>query len=136
MSQEENIGIARRLLADIAGRKDPDTIAAMFSENVVFEIPGDNGALPWIGRKTGRNAFTGFIRGIRSMTEPVKFDIHEVLASDTRAVITGELATKIKTTGKVIESAIAIILTISNGEITRFQMLEDSFAVSRAARAS
>jgi hypothetical protein len=29
----------------------------------------------------------------------------------------------------------ALILTISNGEITRLRMLEGSFAVSRAARA-
>ncbi len=35
---------------------------------------------------------------------------------------------------KIIESASAIILTVTDGAITRFQMLEDSFAVSRAAR--
>src|SRR5207302_2589664 len=98
--------------------------------------PGDDGALPWIGRKTGRRAVADFIRGIRSLTEPVKFDIEDVLGSTDRAVIVGELATKIKATGKLIESAIAIILTISNGKVTRFQMLEDSFDVSRAARSS
>jgi ketosteroid isomerase-like protein len=134
MSQEKNIGIAEELLAGIGEGKDPDVIAALFSENVVFEIPGDDGVLPWIGRNTGRGAVTDFIRGIRSMTEPVKFDIQDVLASDARAVIVGELATRIKATGRVIESAIAIILTVSEGEVTRFQMLEDSFGVSRAAR--
>jgi ketosteroid isomerase-like protein len=49
-------------------------------------------------------------------------------------VIVGELATRIEATGKIIESAIAIILTVFDGGISRFQMLEDSFAVSRAAR--
>lgn len=136
MSQETNIDIAQQLLAGIGEGKDPDTIAALFSEDVVFEIPGDKGALPWIGQKTGRIAVADFIRGIRSLTEPVRFDIEDVLGSTDRAVIIGELATKIKATGKVIESAIAIILTISNGKVTRFQMLEDSFDVSRAARAS
>jgi hypothetical protein len=28
----------------------------------------------------------------------------------------------------------AIVLTVANGQIVRFQMLEDSFAVSQAAR--
>ena len=56
------------------------------------------------------------------------------MASDARAVIVGEVATRIKATGKVIESAIAIILTVAGGLATRFQMLEDSFAVSGAAR--
>jgi uncharacterized protein len=54
--------------------------------------------------------------------------------SDTRAVIRGKLAARLKTTDKVVEAVFAIILTMSGGRITRFQMLEDSFAVSRAAR--
>jgi hypothetical protein len=49
-------------------------------------------------------------------------------------VIVGELATRVTATGKLIESDIAIILTVKDGLIGRFQMLEDSFAVSRAAR--
>ena len=134
MSQKQNSDIAQKLLAGIAEGADPDTIAALFSGDVEFEIPGDDGVLPWIGRKTGRSAVADFIRGTRSLTEQVKFDIQDVLASEDRAVIFGELATRIKATGKMIESAIAIILTVSDGAISRFQMLEDSFAVSRAAR--
>ena len=134
MSHEKNIGIAQQLLAGIGEGKAPDAIADLFSENVAFEIPGDEGALPWIGRKTGRGAASDFIRGLRSMTEPIKFHVQDVLASEARAVIVGELATRVKATGNVIESAFAIILTVSDGQVTRFQMLEDSFAVSRAAR--
>src|SRR5580704_9353613 len=67
------------------------------------------------------------------MTEPVRFDVQDILASDGRAIV-GEVATRIRATGKVIESPFAIILTISGTEITRLLMLENSFAVSRAAR--
>jgi ketosteroid isomerase-like protein len=134
MSQKQNSDLAQKLLAAIGSGADPDSIAALFSDDVLFEIPGDDGVLPWIGRKTGRGAVADFIRGTRSLTEPVKFDIQDVLASEDRAVIVGELATRIKATGKMIESAIAIILTVSDGRISRFQMLEDSFEVSRAAR--
>jgi ketosteroid isomerase-like protein len=89
---------------------------------------------PGIGRKAGRSAVADFIRGLRSLTEPVKFDVQDVLAGEDRAVIVGELATRIKATGKMIESVFAIILTVSNSKISHFQMLENSFAVSRAAR--
>jgi ketosteroid isomerase-like protein len=41
---------------------------------------------------------------------------------------------KLKRTGRIIETDFAIVLSVANGEIIRFQMLEDSFAVSRAAR--
>jgi hypothetical protein len=40
----------------------------------------------------------------------------------------------LKQTGKVITTDFAIVLTVANGEIGRFQMLETSFAVSQAAR--
>jgi ketosteroid isomerase-like protein len=134
MSQETILGIARELLTGLGEGKEPAVIASLFGEDTVFEIPGDAGALPWIGRKTGREAVAGFIRDLRSLTEPVKFDVQDILANDARAVIVGELATRVKSTGIVIESAFAIILTVSGGEIARFQMLENSFAVSRAAR--
>jgi hypothetical protein len=70
----------------------------------------------------------------RRLIEQLRFDVQDILATDDRAVIVGELATRINATGKIIESAFALILTVSDGEITRFQMLQDSFAVSRAAR--
>jgi uncharacterized protein len=134
MSRELNIGIAQQLLAGLGEGKEPGVIAVLFAENVVFEIPGDSDALPWIGRRMGRDAVADFIRDLRRLTEPVKFHVQDILASDARAVIVGELATRIKATGKVIESPFAIILTVSGGEVTRFQMLENSFAVSNAAR--
>ena len=68
------------------------------------------------------------------MLERISFEVYDVLASDKRAVILGSLASKLKRTGKIVTTDFAIILTISNDEIVRFQMLEDSFAVSQAAR--
>jgi ketosteroid isomerase-like protein len=37
-------------------------------------------------------------------------------------------------TGKILDIAFAIILTIAGGEITHFSLLEDSFATPKAAR--
>jgi hypothetical protein len=44
------------------------------------------------------------------------------------------LATRIKSSGNVNHSQFAIILTVSDDTITRFQMLEDSFDLSRTVR--
>jgi uncharacterized protein len=67
------------------GEADTDNLAGLCSDDVEFEIPGDDGALPGIGRKAGRSAVADFIRGLRSLTEPVKFDVQDVLASEDRA---------------------------------------------------
>jgi len=134
MSQDKNIAIAQQLLAGLGEGQAPETLAAMFAKDLRFEIQGDEGVLPWIGHKTGRQAAADFFRDIRALTEPVKFEVEDILGSPNRAAILGELATRIKSSGKVINTQFAIVLTISGNEIKRFQMLEDSFDVSRAVR--
>ena len=134
MSHQQNTAIAQKFLEGIGGGRDPDEIAALFDADLVFEIQGDDGVLPWIGRKTGRQAVAGFIRDIRALTEPVTFDVEDILASDGRAAIIGALQTRIKATGKITATQFAIILTITGDIVTRFQMLEDSFGVSKVAR--
>ncbi len=134
MSQQRNIAIARKLLQGIGNGLDPSEIAAPFAADLTFEIQGDDGVLPWIGHKTGRQAVAEFIRDVRALTEPVTFDVEDILVSDSRAAIIGALQTRIKATGKITATQFAIVLTIKDDTVTRFQMLEDSFDVSKAAR--
>ena len=134
MSQQQNISIAQKLLQGIGSGQEPSEIAAPFDADLIFEIQGDDGVLPWIGRKTGRQALADFVRDIRALTEPVSFDVEDILASDSRAAIIGSLQTRIKATEKITATQFAIILTVKDDTVTRFQMLEDSFDVSKAAR--
>ena len=85
MSMEQNIEIARTLLEGIGSAREPDEIAAPFASDLVFEIQGHDGVMPWVGRKTGREAMADFIRGLRDLTEPLSFDVEDILASDYRS---------------------------------------------------
>jgi ketosteroid isomerase-like protein len=134
VSHQQNIVIAQKLLEGISGGQDPAKIAVLFDADLLFEIQGDDGVLPWIGRRTGRQAIADFIRDIRTLTEPVTFDVEDILASDRRVAIIGALQTRIKATNKITATQFAIVLTIVGDSVTRFQMLEDSFGVSKAAR--
>ena len=134
MSQNDNLHLAQEFLRRMANGAEPGEIAKLFSENLEWEISGDTGVLPWIGHKSGRTAITDFINDSRRMLERISFDVQDILAGDDRAVILGSLESKVKRTGKIVKTDFAIVLTVANGEIVRFQMLEDSFAVSQAAR--
>jgi ketosteroid isomerase-like protein len=85
MNHQHNIAIAEKLLEGIGDGRSPTEIAALFDAEVVFEIQGDDGVLPWIGRKTGRRAIVNFIRDIRTLTEPITFEVDDILASNSRA---------------------------------------------------
>ena len=134
MNQNDTLRLAQEFLNLMGSDAAPAEIAKLFSETLEWNIAGDTGVLPWIGHKSGKGAITDFVRDSRAMLERISFEVHDILASDKRAVILGSLASKLRRTGKVVTTDFAIILTISNDEIVRFQMLEDSFAVSQAAR--
>jgi ketosteroid isomerase-like protein len=134
MNQNDTLRLAQEFLRRMGSGAEPSEIAKLFSETLEWDIAGDTGALPWIGHKSGRAAITDFVRDSRAMIERISFEVHDILASDKRAVILGSLASKLNQSGKIVTTDFAIILTASNGEIVRFQMLEDSFAVSQAAR--
>ena len=130
---QANLAVAQRLLEKIGTGAPPAEIAAMASEGISFEIPGDVTAFPWIGAKVGRQALADFIRDQREMLSPGMFRVDDMLVSDTRAVILGELSATIKRNNAVVATYFAIVLTITDGQIVRFQMLENSYAVSRSA---
>lgn len=134
LSQQETANIAQQLLADIGSGAEPEDISTLFSTDVQFEIPGDIGALPRSGRGIGRVAVSDFIRGTRQLLERVRFDVQGIVADGDRAVILGDFVARVISSGKTIESPFALILAVCQDKITRFQMLEDSFAVSAAAR--
>jgi uncharacterized protein len=133
MSQNDSLRLAQEFLGRMGSGAEPAEIAKLFSESVEWEIAGDTGVLPWIGRKSGRAAITDFVNDSRAMIERISFDVLDILAVDERAVILGSLESKLKRTGKIIKTDFAMVLTVTNGEIVRFQMLEDSFAVAQAA---
>jgi hypothetical protein len=134
MIQNDTLHLAQEFLRRMGSGTEPAEIAKLFSEHMEWNIAGDTGVLPWIGQKSGRAAITDFVNDSRTMIERISFDVHDILAGDDRAVILGSLASKLKRTGKIIKTDFAIVLTVANAEIVRFQMLEDSFAVSQAAR--
>lgn len=135
MAQADSLRLAQEFLARMGSGAVPEEIGELFNENLEWEIAGDTGALPWIGTKSGRAAIIDFVRDSRAMIERISFEVQDILASADQAVILGSLASKVKRTGNVINTRFAIVLTVAHGEIVRFQMLEDSFAVSQAARA-
>jgi ketosteroid isomerase-like protein len=133
MNMKNPEDMAKEFLARVKAG-DPDKVADLFTDNLEFEVAGDVGALPWIGKKTGKSAISAMLRDMGQLIERIRMEFGEPMANDHQAVIVGYLETRVKSTGKVIKTTCAFILSMSGDKIGRFQMLEDSFAVSVAAR--
>jgi hypothetical protein len=58
---------------------------------------------------------------------------HTLQHGADRAARLARAKTRIKATGKIIATQFAIVLKVTGDVVTRFQMLEDSFDVLKAA---
>ncbi|WNG39418.1 hypothetical protein F0U61_41455 [Archangium violaceum] len=110
----------------------PDAIASLFSEDIDWDIPGDTQRVPWIGKRKGRAGVAAFFRELREQVEPLRFEVRSLVVEGNEAVALGHLESRVKSTGKIIDSEFALHLTIRNGLIVRYRLFEDSFAVARA----
>jgi ketosteroid isomerase-like protein len=88
--------------------------------------------VPWIGRRQGRQGVAAFFRDLRQRVEPIRFEIRSIVVEGEKAVALGELESRVKSTGNVIESEFAIEFTVRDSMIVRYRLFEDSFAVARA----
>lgn len=113
----------------------PEAIAALFSEEVDWNIPSNVDRVPWIGHRKGRRGVADFVRELREHDQPIRFDIHVIVVEGEKAVALGEFASRLKKTGNIIESEFASEFTVQAGLIVRYRLFEDSFAVAQAAQA-
>jgi ketosteroid isomerase-like protein len=134
MAKASPFAVAEGLVGALGAGAEPEPILAMLAEDMIFEMPGDTAVFPWLGRSKGRAAVASLLDGLRKIVILERFVVGTILADDAHAAIIGELACRVVATGKLIETPYAIALTVKSGRITRFLVLEDSFAVSRAAR--
>ncbi|MBA4806914.1 nuclear transport factor 2 family protein [Brevundimonas sp.] len=134
MSVQHNLSTVQTFLEGLGGGHPPEALATVFAPDLSLEIPGQSGAFPWVGRGAGREAMIAFIRDLRDLTEPLAFDVEDILANEGRAVVVGSLRTRVRRTGKVIVSPFVLIFGFTDQLVSRFQMLEDSHAVAEAAR--
>ena len=110
-----------------------EEIGDLFSDDVDWHVAGDTAVVPWIGRKHGKAGAAEFYRQIRELIQSERFEVADVLIQGDRAIALGDLESRVRSTGKLIKSEFAFDLTVKNGEIVRFRMFEDSFAVAQAA---
>ena len=120
--------VAEAFLARLA-TAEPDQIADLFAEAVDWFIPGNEALAPWLGRRSTRADVAAFFRLLRANVEPLRAEVQQLLVDGETAIASGEFASRMLATGKVVESLFFIQLTVHDGQIVRYRLLEDSHAV-------
>ncbi|MFD6446744.1 nuclear transport factor 2 family protein [Promicromonospora sp. NPDC060204] len=113
----------------------PEELAERFHENVDWFIQGDAENVPWIGRKVGRAGVAEHFAQLGENVRPEAFEVDTIMADGNRAVVLGTFRARVIATGRLMDSEYVFDISVDDaGLITRYHMLEDSWAVSEAAR--
>lgn len=119
------------------GEGDVDRIAALFAEQSEwrFNWPEEgHPSVPWIRPRSSRHDVAEHFRmlGAYHVPELNATSVARILVDGNDAVVLGDIAQTVETTGRSYTSPFALHLTIENGLITRYHIYEDSLTVARA----
>lgn len=123
--------IVKKFLTHLQHR-DLKNIMALFADNVKWEIPGNESAIAWLGRRNNQSEVETFFKLLWEATEPVSAEIHKILFDPTDAIVKGVFTTRMLTTGNIVTSVFFIHFVVREGLIVEYTLLEDSYAVSRS----
>ncbi|MFF8652275.1 nuclear transport factor 2 family protein [Streptomyces griseoluteus] len=112
---------------------DPDAVAGLFAEEIDWYVPGSP-QLPWTGRRTTRAEVADYLRVLGENIVPEKnVDNVEALVVDgDHAVLLGEFSRVARSTGRSYQMPIAMRFQVTDGEITKLYLYEDTLKVAQA----
>jgi uncharacterized protein len=89
-------------------------------------------SVPFSGTWRGHDGVMQFMRTLGESQDVLEFRPEEFVAQDDEVIVLGHFRMRVKSTGRVSESAFAQVWTVDSGKITRFREYVDTAAVSRA----
>ncbi|MFE5855068.1 nuclear transport factor 2 family protein [Streptomyces sp. NPDC056500] len=111
----------------------PDRIAELFASEVDWVI-AENPAVPWIRPRRTRADVAAHFRELAEgqQPDPAGTSIDAITVTGDRALISGRLAGTVRTTGKTFRSPFTLGLTVRNGLIVGYRVVEDALAIAEA----
>jgi ketosteroid isomerase-like protein len=124
VKESENVDVVRQAFqcfgaGDIAG------LLNQFASDVSWETPGAP-RIPYAGRFKGRDQVATFFEGLGRTAEFTQFEPREFVAQGDQVVALGHYAGKGRTTGRPFDTAWAMVFTVQNGKVVKFQEYFDT----------
>ncbi|UBU10827.1 nuclear transport factor 2 family protein [Nonomuraea gerenzanensis] len=119
------------------GEGDAERAAELFAEKCDWRYnwPAEgHPSVPWIRPRSSRSDAADLFRALRTYHVPElnSTSIERILVDGDDAVVLGSFAQTVAATGRSYTSAFALHLTVTDGQIARYHIYEDSLAVARA----
>lgn len=122
--------IVEEFLSLLSARNE--AIVNLFSEVIDWDIQGNEKKAIWIGKLKSKNEVANFFKLLWENIKPLSANIDDVLINNNKVGIFGNFSVIMNKSGIQINSNFSIYLVITAGKITKYRLLEDSYAVSES----
>ena len=116
------------------GAQDAEGLGELFAEEIDWVVPGDPVLTPWAGTRSRRTEVPAYFRELWAALEPGKsvVSVEAVVTDGAEAVIFAVFDHVAAPTGRPFHTAVAMRLTVTDSQITRLHLFEDTAAVAAA----
>lgn len=108
---------------------------ATLHEDVIITAEGP-GSVPWYGHYTGHTGATAFLQALGGNVETQQFTIATLIGEGDTVMAAGQLAHRIRTTGRLFASDWALRCIIADGKIAQYTFFENTAAAAEAFQAA
>lgn len=113
-------------------KKDLNNLIELFDDNVDWDVPGNTKIAPWLGQRNNKNDVRNFYELLWKNVEPISANIENIFIENEQVLLAGEFNVKMLATGNSVRSIFYIQITVKNGLIVKYRLLEDSYAISES----
>jgi len=131
MSEADNIKVIQEAYAAF-GRGDVQAILDRLDENIVWQgVYGAASNVPMAGERRGKPAVAEFFKLVATHVNFTTFEPKEFVATGDKVVTLGHYTAK-TSANKEFDSDFAMVFTLSNGKVTKFQEFLNTAALDAA----
>ena len=94
----------------------------------------DAEAVPFAGNFHGKQEVARFFAEVGGSLEPMRFDVHDIVAENDKVVVIGEATWRVKSTGRTYENPWVNVFTLRDGKVIRTNAYFDTAPAERAFR--
>jgi ketosteroid isomerase-like protein len=116
-------------------QRDLPAVVSLFADVVDWDVPGHQGLAPWLGKRNTREEIEAFFNLLWCNTEAISGSIDHLLVDGNVALTSGRFASRMLPTGKVYESMFFTEITVNNGLIIKYRLLEEGYGLVLALTA-
>ena len=122
MNAEKNVEIVQNAYAAFS-QGDMGALFDCFADDILWITPGNSA---FAGERRGKGEVADFFRMLDEQWEILAFEPREYLASGNRVVALGRYDMRARSTGRAAASHWAMVWTVRDGKLTRFQEYTDT----------